>query len=137
MAVIGFHYTKMLAEKKKSISGKVNVNSNIVVTNIKEAKITGDTKQKGAEFSFKFETKYDPAIGTIELEGALVYLGEGDKVKDILEHWSTDKKLAPEIIEEVYNYVLARCNIETLMLGKDMQLPPHIPLPKITGEKKG
>ena len=40
MAVIGFHFKKMSVEKKKAATGKINVNNNITMLEVKEAKVT-------------------------------------------------------------------------------------------------
>ncbi|MFH2020885.1 MAG: hypothetical protein ABIJ34_05695 [archaeon] len=64
-------------------------------------------------------------------------MNEEAKVKQILTKWNKEKKLSPEMMEEFYNHVLSKCNVEALILGRDIQLPMHIPLPKVTsGEKK-
>jgi hypothetical protein len=134
MALVGFHYTKMMIEKKKAAAGKINVSNNIVIADVKEAKLNmGDAKQKGVEFSFKFTTKYTPDVANIDLEGAVVFLGADTKVKEILDKWEKEKKITKEVLEEVYNHLLGKCNVEALILAKEMNLPPHIPLPKVKG----
>ena len=136
MALIGFHFKKMVAEKKKALTGKVNVNSNISVVNAKEAKVSmGKSKQAGIEFTFSFVVKYTPDIALIDLEGAVVYLGTEEKVKETLKEWENGKKIPHDVIEEVYNYLLVRCNVQALILGRDMQLPPHVQMPKVTKAK--
>jgi len=136
MALVGFHFKKMTVEKKKSASGKINVNNNIVISEVKEARLNmGSAKQKGVEFSFSFKSRYVPDYAAIDLEGAVVYIGTETKVKEILEKWNNEKKLSKDVLEEVYNHVLSRCNVEALVLGKDMGLPPHIPLPKVKGRE--
>ena len=135
MALIGFHFNKMLAEKKKTVTGKINVNSNINITKVKEAKVNmGKSKQSGAEFNFLFKTNYTPEVATLELEGAVVYLGAQDKVSQILKQWEKEQKIPADVLEEIYNYLLSRCNVQALILGRDMQLPPHLPLPKVKGK---
>ena len=58
MAVIGFHFKKMSVEKKKAATGKINVNNNITMLEVKEAKVNmGNAKQKGVEFSFHFKAQ--------------------------------------------------------------------------------
>ncbi len=138
MALVGFHFKKISAEKKKPATGKINVKNNIVITKLQEAKLNmGASKQAGIEFSFEFNAEYDPDIGSIKLEGAVVYMGTQDKVKEVLDKWKKDKKLTPDIVEQVYNHVLHKANVQALILGRDMQLPAHIQLPKVTsGEKK-
>jgi len=134
MAVIGFHFKKMTIDRKKAATGKINVTNNLVLTTVKEAKVNmGSGKQKAVEFTFSFKTKYSPDVATIDLEGAVVHLGTEDKSKEILTKWEKEKKLPKDILEEVYNYILAKCNVQALILAKDMQLPPHIPLPKVSG----
>ena len=135
MAVIGFHFKKMSVEKKKPATGKINVNNNITMLEVKEANVNmGTAKQKGVEFSFHFKTRYQPEIANIDLEGSIVYLGKDAKVKESLDQWKKEKKLPNDVLEEVYNTVLAKCNIQALILGRDMGLPAHIPMPKVTGK---
>ena len=109
MAVIGFHYKKMLVEKKKSISGKINVRNNITLKEVKEAKINlGNSKKKGIEFSFEYVSDYQPDIAKINLTGAVVFLGKEEEVKAALEKWEKEKKLPDAVFEEVYNTILAK-----------------------------
>jgi len=135
MALVGFHYDRMCVEKKKPATGKINVNNNLVIKDAKEAKLNmGASKQKGVEFSFHFKTKFDPGIAELDLEGAVVYMGAEDKIKEIVDMWSQDKKIPPMVMEEAYNFILAKCNIQAFILEKDMALPAHIPLPKVTSK---
>jgi len=137
MTLVGFHFKKMLTEKKKSISGKVNAKSNVAITKIQEAKLNmGSSKQAGAEFTFKFTIEYEPGIGNTELEGAFVYMADEKKVKAVIARWKKDQKLEADVIQEVYNHILNRCNIQALILAKDMQLPAHINLPRVNAESK-
>jgi hypothetical protein len=132
MAIIGFYFSRITAEKKKTPAGKISVNNNVILTSVKEAKINlGKQKQNGIEFKFNYTSTYDPEIATIILEGVVVITGKEDKVKEALVSWEKDKKLPPEILSEVYNYLLEKCTVETLIIGRDMQLPPHVPLPKM------
>ncbi len=134
MAIIGFHFTKMVAEKKKAAAGKIKVSNNVVLTSVKEAKINlGESKENGIDFKFHYSTKYEPDVASIDLEGGLVFLGKADKVKEVLSSWEKEKKLPPtDVLQEVYNYLLEKCSVQALILGKDMQLPPHVALPKVT-----
>jgi hypothetical protein len=136
MALLGFHFNRIIAEKTGAASGKIKVNNNIVITKVQEAKLNmGDTKQSAVEFTFQFMAKYMPDMGSITLDGAVVYTAPQEKVKEILTKWGKEKKLTPDVLEDVYNHVLAKCNVEALVLGRDMQLPPHIQLPKVVGKK--
>ncbi|MBT3720920.1 hypothetical protein HN789_07540 [archaeon] len=135
MALVGFHFKKITAEKKKPATGKISVNNNVVISKLQEAKLNmGVSKQAGIEFSFEFTVKYTPDIGSITLEGAVVYMGPEDKVKEILDKWQKEKKLTPDVVEQVYNHILHKCNVQSLILGRDMQLPAHIQLPRVSGK---
>ena len=135
MALIGFHFNKMCVEKTKPATGKISVKSNIVMTKVQEAKLNmGATKQTGVEFSFEFNVEYGPDIGKINLTGAVVYMGQEDLVKKILDTWTKEKKLVKDIIEELYNYLLHKCNVQALILAKDIGLPAHIRLPRVTAK---
>lgn len=136
MGVVGFHFTKMLAEKKKAVTGKVNISNNIKVVDVKEAKLSfGKTKQKGLEFTFSFTSVYEPEMGNIEITGYVVYMEGEEKVNAVLSSWKDNKKVPPDVLADIYNYVLSKCNIQALILSRDMQLPPPIPLPKVQKEK--
>ena len=95
----------------------------------------GGTSQKGIEFTFRFVVNFEPGVGTVDLEGKIVYMGTAAKVKESLDKWAKDKKLPADVLEEVYNNLLHRCNIEALLLSKEMQLPSHLPMPKVKQKK--
>jgi hypothetical protein len=136
MAIAAFHYTKITAEKNKIQQKKVKISNKTILTEVKEAKLSiGDSKQKAIEFSFDYNTLYEPEAGSILIQGALLYVASDVKVKETLEMWKKEKKLPPDVLQEVYNPILEKCSIEALWLGREMLLPPHIPLPKMTIDK--
>jgi hypothetical protein len=111
---------------------KLKINSNLNVDKVQKAKVNvGNSKQAGIEYSFRFRTNYEPGVGKIQMEGAVVYIGPADKVKKTLDMWKKDKKLPDDMVKEVYDYLLAKCNVQALVLGRDMGLPPQIKLPKV------
>ena len=137
MTIIGFNFTKIRVEKKQSLRGKVSINNNISVTNIVENDIAlGNAKQKGLKFTIDFDTKYEPKIGSIQLTGEVLYIGEEKTVKEVLESWKKDKKVPKEIMAGVLNTGLNKCNIEALILSQQINLPPPIPLPKVETSKQ-
>ena len=136
MALLGFHFNKISAEKTGSSADKIKVDNNIIISKVQEAKLNlGDSKQSAVEFSFQFKAKFLPDFGSITLDGAVVYTGAQDKVKEILTKWTKEKKISADVLEEVYNHVLIKCNVEALVIGRDMQLPAHIQLPRVVGKK--
>ncbi|HHE36941.1 MAG TPA: hypothetical protein ENL16_03965 [Candidatus Woesearchaeota archaeon] len=134
MTVIGFSFTKMLVEKKNPVKGKVNINNNVGIKNLEETKLNINTKRKALKLEFEFSSTYEPNIGKILLTGEVIYLIDKDKAAEAVKNWKKNKKLEKDMLTTVLNNVLAKCNVQALILSKDMNLPPPIPLPKV-GEK--
>ncbi|MEK6916379.1 MAG: hypothetical protein AABW92_01420 [Nanoarchaeota archaeon] len=137
MAIIGFNFKKMTVEKKKSPTGNINIKNNMTVTKVRQANLNlGANQQKGVEFSFSFHVGYEPDIATIDLEGSVLYVAENKITEEILKKWEKNKELSQELMKEVSLHVVSKCNVQAIVLSKEMQLPPHIAMVKISDEKK-
>ncbi len=137
MGVIGFNFTKMIVEKKEGTSkGKISISNNVNISSVEELDIkTGIKDQTGLKFGFEFLSKYDPNIGKIQINGEVVHLGNADEAKKIVAEWKKNKKLSPDVAENVMNTILSKCHVEALILSRDINLPPPVQLPKITSKK--
>ena len=135
MTVIGFSFTKMLIEKKNPVKGKVSINNNVGIKGLEETKLSINTTRRALKLNFEFTSTYDPNIGKIFLEGEVIYLIDKDKAAEAVKNWKKNKKIEKDMMTNVLNNVLAKCNIQALILSKDMNLPPPIPLPKVGGKK--
>ena len=132
MTVISFNFTKITAERSKGTKGKLNISNNISIKDIKSFDLQlGKNKEKALRFNFKFEAVYDPKIGNIELLGEITYIGKEKEIKDAEKQWKKDKKIPKNIVEEIMSNILSKCNIEALLMSKEIGLPPPIPLPKV------
>ncbi len=132
MTIVGFNFKKIDAEKKELIKGKININNNVAIKEVKEKDFAlGNQKQKVLNFTFEFVSKYDPNIGAIKLTGDLLFMDDSKKAKEILDGWKKDKKLPKEVMTQILNTVLNRCNIQALIISEQINLPPPIPLPKL------
>ncbi|MBN2423216.1 hypothetical protein JXB41_08390 [Candidatus Woesearchaeota archaeon] len=135
MAIVGFNFTKIVVEKNKASVGKIDITNNVSIKEVKEAKLNlGSTKKTGLEFNFIFTSRYNPDMGQIELQGKVVYMDKDEKIKDIMASWKKDKKVPKDILGPIYNSILSKCNIEAIILSREIQLPPPIPLPKLKAE---
>lgn len=131
-SIVGFGLNKINIERKKDGQGKLSISNNISVKEVSDTKFAiGGTKQTGLKFNFVFESKYEPETAEMVIEGNLVYMTEEADAKKILAAWKKDKKIEPVLLEAILNYVLDKCNLEALMLARDLNLPPPFPLPKI------
>lgn len=129
MPIVGFNYSKLEVEKKTQTSNKINIKSDVAITNINEEKLpTGKTKVDGLRFDFKYNIAYEPKIGTINLSGFIYYLDDSKVIKDVLKGWKKDKSIPNEITLEIINAVLFRSTIKALSLAQEVNLPPHLPV---------
>ncbi|MFA6889113.1 MAG: hypothetical protein WC254_06475 [Candidatus Woesearchaeota archaeon] len=133
MAVVGFTFTKMVAERKSDVREKVNISNNITVTNVEMSDLPfGQQKQEALKINFLFVSSFEPVIGSIELHGNLLYTGEAKELKEIAKNWGKDKKLPSEVMKYVLSAMMNKCNIQALILSRDVALPPPVPLPRIS-----
>ena len=132
MTIVGFNFTKIEAEKKEMIKGKININNNVNINQVEEKDLSlGNQKQKILTFNFEFIAKYDPNIGSIKFTGEVLFMGDVKQTKEILDGWKKNKKLPKEVMPNILNTIMSKCNIQALILSEQINLPPPIPLPKL------
>jgi len=136
MPFIGFNFDRIEAFKDVSeVKGKINVKHNLNILDVKKEEVNVDKKQEVLKFIFEFKLIYEPKIGGINLVGNMMFIDDQKKMKDVLQDWKKDKKLPPEIMQGLFNTILAKANIKALSLSQDVNLPPHLPLPKLEQTK--
>ncbi len=132
MAIVGFNFTHITAVKKEVSKGKIRISNNVAIESVEKSNFSlGQDSQDTVKFTFKFISKFDPEVGAIELIGNLIVIEAKEKVEEMLDMWKKGKRLPKEIMTEVLNVVLARCNVQALILSRDVNLPSPIPLPKV------
>lgn len=137
MAIVGFNFEKISAEKKDAIKGKIDIKNNVSIDNVDEKKISfGSDKQKVLSFTFEFTSKYDPEVALIRLVGDVLYMEEAKKAKDIIDGWRKDKRLPKDIVPSILNAILNKCHIQALFLSEQINLPPPVQLPKLQFQQK-
>lgn len=130
MAVIGFNFTKIAAQKLSNKTGKVQVNNNIAIKNIEESSFSGDAKRKAIRVVFRYDGVYEPKIAHLQFEGDIILLMETKEADALVKGWE-EKKAPVKSLSNAMNHVLERCNVEGIILARDMNLPSPIPLPKV------
>lgn len=131
MAIVGFSFTKVHAEKTSTPKGKVNISNNVKVSNIEDANLSMGEKKKGLKLDFTFSSAYEPKFGAIDLDGNVILLEDVKAAKEVLDHWKKDKALPKELMPSILNHILERCNVQALLMARDLGLPAPIPLPKV------
>ena len=135
MQVIGFNFEKISAEKKlpKPKDKTINVNSNINIKNISPDQLEVIKDKSVLKFDFEFEVDYKPEFANILFKGNVLTLTEKEEAKNVLKKWKS-KKIPEEIRLPLFNLILTKCNLRALQLEEELNLPTHVPLPKIKQE---
>jgi len=134
MPIIGMGFSSMEAKKENvSVQQEVRVNSTPQITGVREVDVPNLAK-KALSLDFEFNTRYDPAFAQITLKGSIMYMAE--KNKPVVDGWEKDRKLPEKMSLEVLNYLFRRCLLKSSLLAEDLQLPPPMPMPRITPKKK-
>ncbi len=136
MAILNFHFTRILVEKKSKVTKQVSVKSGLNIKNVVKSEAINGTNQNAFSVEFTFEVKYEPNVGDINLEGELLYLANEDLAKEIEETWASKKALPKQIALTVFNRILHNCNVEALILSRELNLPAPVQLPRVKAEEK-
>ncbi len=85
------------------------------------------------EVPFVFTINYTPAVAQINLKGTSHVSGSKDELDQILKEHKEKKPPPPTIIQSISNVVF----LESVIICRTLNIPPPIPLPKISpGTKK-
>lgn len=134
MTMVGLNFTKISAERTGT-SENVRVESNVAITNVIEAKMP-DPKKQILKFQFQFTAKYEPSIGLIDLKGELIEMYDKELGAKIVEGWSKQKSLYKEIAPRVLNAILAKSNVEAILMSRELGLPSPVQMPKVEVKPK-
>lgn len=134
MTMVGLNFTKISAERMGGAEN-VRVESNVAITNVIEAKMP-DPKKAILKFQFLFTAKFEPNIGLIELKGELIEMYDKDLGAKILEGWSKSKSLHKDVAPRILNAILAKSNIEAIIMSKELGLPSPVQMPKVEIKQK-
>ena len=136
MAIIGFDLNKIMVERTGNVRGEIKINNNVSIKEIDKIDVPIKREdQEGLRFGFEFTSNYEPKLGSVLIKGNVIVVEDKKKAEDILKQWKKDKKAESDIMTAVLNTVLEKCNIEALILSRDVNLPPSIPLPKVKPKK--
>lgn len=132
MTVVGVGFNKILVERFSPVKGKVDIKNNAAIMSIEKQELTlGSAKQDSLKFIFEFKVDYEPKIASILLEGEVLWVDSKDAIDGVLKSWKKEKKVSQDVMTPVLNAVLAKSNVEALILSREANLPPPIPLPKV------
>ena len=108
MRVIGFNFTKLLAEKLEANRNQLKINAEIDISEIKSIKTDiFKTKDDLVEVKFKYVVEYNTKIAKIELEGSIVFSLVQKLAKQVLKGWKK-KKMREDFKITLFNIILKK-----------------------------
>lgn len=103
---------------------EIRIDQNLTIMDVRKE---NDASRVVYRFTSSFST-----LGAITLEGSLVYQG----TEDIEPKWKKDKSLPETVATEVQTAIFSSSIVETIMVARDLRLPPPIPIPSLQIQKK-
>lgn len=128
MSMIAFNFTNISAERRASRVAKYSVKNSTNIVDVKEMPLG---KQKALLFAFKNTIDYEPSVGTITLTGDVLFLSNDEEAKRVAGDFAKTKKIDAKFSEAVYNTILSRATVQSLILARDVGLPAPITMPRV------
>ncbi len=129
MPAIGFNINAIDAKVDSTTErkGNVNVNSSPSITSIEKRDVDFPLAKDVVAINFKFETKYEPKVGWITMEGEVLYTS--DNPKEMIAKWKKEKKMEDSVAIEVLNTIFRRCLAKAIEIAAELRLPPPVSFP--------
>jgi len=109
--------------------------SNLPTTQIAtKSALTSVTKtENGLSVGFVFISNYEPNIGFIRIEGEVYVPVSPEESEKAIRQWvsSENKGLPENIAESIHNTIISNCMVETVIISREINLPPPFPVPHI------
>jgi len=130
MKIIGFNLTRIHAERNDQVKNNVSINQNIDIKDLVEENINM-AGEKALRLSFNLVINYSDDLAVIELGGGVLIMPDTEERKKLLDAWK-DKKIPEDLKIPLFNFVMNKCNIKALHIEDEMNLPLHVPMPRLT-----
>lgn len=135
MKVIGFNFNKILAERPVDFKKNKRINTDIEFTNVTKDSVELIKNTEILKISFKYSISYmnqekKENTSQISLEGIIIFSASKEESNNILKSWKK-KELPSEFKISLFNLILQKSTAKALQLEEDVNLPAHIPLPRI------
>ncbi len=130
MTMVGFTFTRITAERKQVPESNISIQSNVGVIGLQEINSI-DPKKSMLKFDFHYICRYDPGLGKVEMDGEVMEMYDKDFASKVLEHWKKETKVHPTVLQELFNTILARSNVEAIVISRDLGLPSPIQMPRV------
>lgn len=133
MRIIGFNFSKISIERKEKLEGKLEINQNVDIKEVVKEEVPFSS-QEALKVKFNFSIIYSKGFAKLEFEGQVILLPEKDEMKKFFKSWK-DKKIPEDSRVGLFNFIMGKCNIKALELEDELNLPLHVPMPKLAPGK--
>lgn len=131
MKLMGFNFTKIHAEKKEAQIQKININTNIDISDIH--KVKSDilkTKEEIIAVGFDYSINYDPGYAKIDFAGVVLVSLEQKESEEVIKMWK-EKQIPENFKVSIFNVILKKSSLRSLQLEEELNLPTHVPMPSL------
>jgi hypothetical protein len=133
--IVGFNLTKISIEREKEMKGKLEIKSNLSVTDVNKENIDLSKENEVVAFDFNLTINYEPKVAEIVFNGEVLVLMSHEEAKNVFKKWKK-KEIEDSIRIIIFNTILVKCNIKALELEDELNLPTHIPMPKLAPQQQ-
>ncbi|MBT3408034.1 hypothetical protein HN415_05125 [Candidatus Woesearchaeota archaeon] len=131
---MGFAFTKFDATRLSSPKGKITINHDIKIEDLKYANVQGHGQtNNGLLVEFSYTISYKPSIGKIRLEGNFIDII--DNSKEVADEYKKNKEMPLELREQYYNLINSKSLVKSIFLSEQVGLPSPINMPKLKFNK--
>ena len=132
MAIINFKIKKLEATRTGEVARNVDVKSNFAILSMKK-----ENDPRIGDYllvNFRFDVKYEPNLGSINIDGNLWY--HDKELDDTVSEKDGKIELKKDAVLEISNSILQDSLVECVDIARKVRLPLPIQLPKIKVEPK-
>jgi hypothetical protein len=137
MNLLGLNFTKISIERIKESAPPpgIKVDTNIDIPVIEKTSLEnypGDNDIILIKFTYILE--YKPDFAKLEFRGNIILELEKPLSEDLFEQWK-EQKIPKELRVAIFNLIFTKSNIKALTLEDQLNLPPHLPMPRLDNIK--
>ena len=141
MQILGFNFTKISAEKAEHFD-RPNMSTNVEFTDLQKEKVEFLKNSEAVKLSFKYDLSYEKTKekeseihGSIKCEGKIILSLSKEESKNLFKSWKK-RQIPPDMKIPLFNIVLRRCTPKAVYLQDEINLPSHIPMPRLTSKQE-
>jgi hypothetical protein len=131
MTIVGFNFSKILAQQKKATKGNLKIGTNVKIDVVEKTSLGFDKDRSALRAGFTYKVTYEPEIGIIEFQGDILFMESQKIIDELVSEWNAKKQLPKKFSAALMTTIMQKCIIQALVISKDIGLPPPIQLPKV------